>query len=58
MKSNVQAKGPSNKAIESASYAEARTHVGLLRKNFMALRPFWAEEILFAIALRGELISI
>src|SRR5262245_10469510 len=43
MKSNAQANGALNKAIGSASYADARTQVGILRKNFFALRPFWAE---------------
>jgi hypothetical protein len=43
MKSNAQANGAMNKAIGSGAYADARAQVGTLRKNFMALQPFWTE---------------
>jgi cytochrome c553 len=43
MKSNAQANGALNKAIGSGAYADARTQVGVLRKNLASLRPFWAE---------------
>ena len=42
MKANVSAFGPMNKAIASASYADARTQVAALRTNFMTLQGMWA----------------
>jgi cytochrome c556 len=42
MKSNAQAAGALNKAIASASYADARTQLTTLRTNFMTLQPLWA----------------
>ena len=42
MKANAQAFGPMNKAIGSASYADARTQLATLRTNFMTLQGMWA----------------
>jgi predicted NAD/FAD-binding protein len=42
MKANAQAVGPMNKAIASATYADARTQVAALRTNFMTLQGMWA----------------
>ncbi|HZI29706.1 MAG TPA: hypothetical protein VFD64_16165, partial [Gemmatimonadaceae bacterium] len=42
MKANAQAVGPMNKAIASATYADARTQVATLRTNFMTLQGMWA----------------
>jgi cytochrome c556 len=44
MKANAQANGAMNKAIGSASYADARMQVATLRKNYMALQGFWADK--------------
>ena len=44
MKSNAQAVGAMNKAIGSATYADARMQVATLRTNFMALQGFWADK--------------
>ena len=42
MKANAAAFGPMNKAIASASYADARTQLATLRTNFMTLQGMWA----------------
>jgi cytochrome c556 len=42
MKSNAQAAGAMNKAIASASYADARTQLATLRTNYMTLQGLWA----------------
>jgi len=42
MKSNAQAVGAMNKAIGSASYADARTQLATLRTNYMTLQGLWA----------------
>lgn len=42
MKSNAQAVGAMNKAIASASYADARTQLATLRTNYMTLQGLWA----------------
>jgi cytochrome c556 len=44
MKSNGQASGAMNKAIGSASYADARMQLATLRQNFMTLQGFWTEK--------------
>jgi hypothetical protein len=44
MKANAQAMGGANKAIGSGAYADARTNVAVLRKNYMALQGFWTEK--------------
>src|SRR5262245_12997506 len=44
MKANAQAAGATNKAIGSMAYADARTGVATLRKNYMALQGFWADK--------------
>jgi hypothetical protein len=44
MKANAQAMGGANKAIGSGAYADARTNVATLRKNYMALQGFWTEK--------------
>ena len=44
MKANAQAIGGANKAIGSASYADARMQLATLRKNFMALQGFWVDK--------------
>jgi cytochrome c556 len=41
MKSNAQAAGAMNKAIASASYADARTQLATLRTNYMTLQGMW-----------------
>ena len=43
MKSNAQANGAMNKAVNSGAYADARAQIATLRQNFMTLQPFWAE---------------
>ena len=42
MKANAQANGAMNKAIGSASYADAKAQIATLRTNYMALQGFWA----------------
>jgi hypothetical protein len=42
MKANAQAAGAMNKAIGSASYADAKTQIATLRTNYTALQGFWA----------------
>jgi cytochrome c556 len=44
MKANAAAAGAANKAIASASYADAKTQVATLRSNFMMLQTFWEEK--------------
>ena len=44
MKANAQAAGAMNKAIGSGAFADARTQVGTLRQNFMALQAFWTDK--------------
>ena len=44
MKSNAQANGAMNKAIGSASYADAKMQVATLRTNYMALQGFWSDK--------------
>jgi cytochrome c556 len=43
MKSNAQANGAMNKAVNSGAFADARMQVATLRQNFMTLQPFWAQ---------------
>jgi cytochrome c556 len=43
MKANGQAFGGMNKAIGSAAYADAKTQLATLRKNYMTLQGFWTE---------------
>ena len=42
MKANAQAAGAMNKAIGSASYADAKAQIATLRTNYMTLQGFWA----------------
>jgi len=42
MKANAGAVGGTNKAIGSGAFADARTNVATLRKNYMTLQTFWA----------------
>jgi mono/diheme cytochrome c family protein len=44
MKSNAQANGAMNKALGSGAFADARTQVGTLRQNYMALQGFWVDK--------------
>jgi cytochrome c556 len=44
MKTNAQANGAMNKAIGSASYADAKMQVATLRTNYMALQGFWSDK--------------
>ena len=44
MKANAQAAGAMNKAIGSGAFADARTQIGTLRQNFMALQVFWTDK--------------
>lgn len=44
MKTNAQANGAMNKAIGSASYADAKMQVATLRTNYMALQAFWSDK--------------
>ncbi len=44
MKANAQANGAMNKAIGSASYADAKTQIATLRTNYMAIQGFWADK--------------
>jgi cytochrome c556 len=44
MKANAQAVGGMNKAIGSATYADARMSLATLRKNYMALNEFWMDK--------------
>src|SRR5262245_26047964 len=44
MKANAQANGAMDKAIGSASYADAKTQIATLRTNYMALQGFWADK--------------
>ena len=44
MKSTAGAAGPMNKAIGSMAYADARTQLAVLQKNFMALQGFWMDK--------------
>jgi hypothetical protein len=44
MKANGQANGAMNKAIGSGAFADARTQVGTLRQNFMAIQGFWVDK--------------
>jgi cytochrome c556 len=44
MKANAQAVGGMNKAIGSATYADARMSLATLRKNYMALNGFWMDK--------------
>jgi cytochrome c556 len=42
MKSNAQARESLTKAIDASAWDDARA-LGTLRKNYLALRPFWTE---------------
>ena len=42
MQANREALGELNTAVETAAYEDARVRVGLLRRNFQALRSFWS----------------
>lgn len=43
MKSNAQARDGLTKAIDASKWNDARAQLGTLRKNYLALRPFWSE---------------
>lgn len=43
MKANAGAAGPMFKAIGSAAYADARTQLATLRKNYTAIQAFYAD---------------
>ncbi len=42
MKANAQAAGGMNKAIGSGAFADAKTQVAVLQKNYTMLNGFWA----------------
>jgi hypothetical protein len=44
MKANAGAAGPMFKAIGSGAFADARTQVAVLRKNYMAIQAFYTDK--------------
>jgi len=44
MKSNAQSFGATNKAIASGAFADAKTQLATVRRNFVALQAFWTEK--------------